>query len=137
MQRSISGVAAAILCTGWLIFAVHPAAAQRQSPTQPPPAAQEPATKLSPTANVSDQELDKTAAAIKSLQGIRSQYAQKLATAKPDEQDKIASEAGAAMKKAVTDQGLSVEQYNSIVKLAQNDPNLRAQIERRLGAGEK
>jgi hypothetical protein len=53
--------------------------------------------------------------------------------AKPEEQDKIASEASAAMKKAVTDQGLSVDEYNSIVRLAQNDPSVRAQIEQRLG----
>lgn len=137
MQRSITSAAAAILCTGWLMFAIHPAAAQRSSPTQPPPGAQGPSTTLSPASNVSDQQLDKTAAAIKSLQGIRSSYAQKLATAKPDEQDKIAGEASAAMKKAVTDQGLSVDEYNSIVKLAQNDPSIRARIEQRLGTSEK
>ena len=137
MQRSITSAAAAILCTGWLIFAIHPAAAQRSSPTQPPPGGQGPSTTLSPASNVSDQQLDKTAAAIKSLQGIRSSYAQKLATAKPDEQDKIAGEASAAMKKAVTDQGLSVDEYNSIVKLAQNDPSIRARIEQRLGTPEK
>ncbi len=139
MQRSITGVATAALCTGWMIFAAQAAAAQTQAPTQQPPAsqgpptAQEPSTKLSP----SSQQLDKTAAAIKTLRGIRSDYAQKFATAKPEEQDKIATEANTAMKKAVTDQGLSVDEYNSIIRLAENDPSVRAKIEQRLGAAEK
>ena len=128
MQRSIAGVAVAVLCTGWAISA-HPAAAQQQPPTQ-----QEPPATLSPAPSVSDQQLDKAAAAIKNVEGVRSVYTQKLATAKPDEQDKIASEAGAAMKKAVTDQGLSIDEYNSIVKLAQDNPSVRAQIAQRLGA---
>ena len=131
MQRSIASVAAAVLCTSWAISA-HPAAGQQQPSTQ-----QAPATTLAPAPNVSDQQLDKAAAAIKNLEGIRNTYTQKLATAKPDEQDKIAGEASAAMKKAVADQGLSVEEYNSIVKLAQDNPSVRALIEQRLGAAEK
>jgi hypothetical protein len=127
MQRSIAGVAVAVLCTGWVISA-HPAAAQQQPPTQ-----QEPPATLSPAPNVSDQQLDRAAAAIKSVEGVRSTYTQKLATAKPDEHDKILGEAGAAMKKAVTDHGLSVDEYNSIVKLAQDNPSVRAQIAQRLG----
>jgi|HubBroStandDraft_1064217.scaffolds.fasta_scaffold10395_3 hypothetical protein len=127
MQRSIAGIAAALLCTSWAISA-HPAAAQQQPSTQ-----QEPPATLSPAPNISGQQLDKAAAAIKNLEGLRSAYTQKLEGAKPEEQDKIASEASAAMKKAVTDQGLSVDEYNSIVRLAQNDPSVRAQIEQRLG----
>jgi hypothetical protein len=127
MQRSIAGIAAALLCTSWAISA-RPAVAQQQPPTQ-----QEPPATLSPAPNISGQQLDKAAAAIKNLEGLRSAYTQKLEGAKPEEQDKIASEASAAMKKAVTDQGLSVEEYNSIVQLAQNDPTVRAQIEQRLG----
>lgn len=135
MQRSIAGIAAALLWAG-LAISAHPAAAQTQPPTGDstqgaPPAAPAPA------ANVSDQQLDKTAAAIKSLHDVRSNYAQKLATAKPEEQDQIAGEANAAMQKAVTDQGLSVEEYNAIVRRAQNDPNVRAQIAQRLGVPEK
>jgi Domain of unknown function (DUF4168) len=126
MQRSITGLAAALLCTG-LAISAHPVAAQQQpSPPPVPPAA------LTPAPNLSDQQLDKAAAAIKNVEGIRTAYTQKLATAKPDQQDEIATEARAAMKKAVADQGLSVEEYNSIVKLAQNNPDVREQIERRL-----
>jgi hypothetical protein len=38
------------------------------------------------------------------------------------------------MLKAVTDQGLSVAEYNSILEVAQNDPGVRAKIRQRMGA---
>jgi hypothetical protein len=57
--------------------------------------------------------------------------------ASPDDQDKIAEEAHAAMQKAVTDQGLSVDEYNSIVQTAQNNPSVRDQIMKRLGSPAK
>lgn len=120
MQRSLISVAVAVLCTGWLISA-QPAAAQGQPPTP----------------NISDQKLDQTAAAIQNVQKVRDNYVQKLSAASSEEKDKIASEASAAMQKAVTDQGLSVDEYNSIVQLAQNDPSVRERIVKRLGAAEK
>ena len=44
------------------------------------------------------------------------------------------NEANSALQKAVTDQGLSVEEYNSILEVAQNDPGVRAKIRQRMGA---
>jgi hypothetical protein len=41
------------------------------------------------------------------------------------------------MVKAVTDQGLSVEEYNSILEVAQNDPGVREKIRQRMGAPTK
>ncbi len=132
MQRSIISIASAVLCTGWMSFAAQPAAAQGQPPTQRPPT-----QAISPTPNVSEQKLDQTAAAIKNVQAVRSTYAEKLSAASPDEKGKIVTEANAAMQKAVTDQGLSVDEYNSIVQLAQSDPSVRERIVKRLGATEK
>ncbi|HKR19807.1 MAG TPA: DUF4168 domain-containing protein, partial [Stellaceae bacterium] len=45
---------------------------------------------------------------------------------------RIADESQTAMKKAVTDSGLSVDQYNSILQLAQNDPDVREKLISRL-----
>jgi hypothetical protein len=116
MHRSIVSFAAAVLSAGWLL-SVQPATAQGQA---------EPAS-------ISDQKLDQTAAAMKNVMRIRDDYAQKLSAASPDEQKEIAGEANAALKKAVTDQGLSVEEYASIVKVAQNDPAVRERLAQRLG----
>ena len=37
-----------------------------------------------------------------------------------------------AMRKAVTDQGLSVDEYDSILEVAQNDPGVREKIRQRI-----
>src|SRR6185437_1413564 len=125
MHRSIIGIAATVLSAGWLI--AQPAVGQTQpgTPTAPGTAA--------PNATVSDQKLDQAAAAIQQVTTIRKDYAGKLAGASPDEQDKLAQEAHTAMQKAVTDQGLSIDEYNSIVQTAQNNPSVRDQIMKRLG----
>jgi len=128
MQRSILRFAAAILCTGWMIFLAQPAAAQAQSPT---PQAQP------PTSNISDQKLDQTAAAIEDVQRIRADYKQKLSAATPDDQKNIIIEANAALEKAVTDHGLSPDEYNSIIQVAQDDPNVRERLVQRLAAAKK
>jgi hypothetical protein len=97
MRRSIISVAAAVLCMGWMIYSAQPASAQAQPPTtqaQPP------------TPKISDQKLDQAAAAIKKLQTVRSNYAEKLSAASPDEKGKVVSEANAAMQK----------EYNSIAR---------------------
>ena len=129
MYRSIVSFAIAVLSAGWLI--AQPAAAQNQPTTPSVPDA------AAPNPSVSDQKLDQTAAAIHNVQTVRDNYVQKLSAASPDEKDKIVGEANAALEKAVTDQGLSLDEYNSIIKLAQNDPSVRERIVKRLGAAEK
>ena len=37
-----------------------------------------------------------------------------------------------AMSKAVTEEGLSVEEYDSILEVAQNDPGVREKIRQRI-----
>ena len=120
MHGSIRSYAAAVMSAG-LLLSVQPVMAQGQ----PAPA------------NISDQKLDQAAAAIKNIQRIHHDYNQKLSTASPDQQDQIAKEGTAALQRAVTDQGLSVEEYNSIVQAAQRDPALRERIVQRLGATAK
>jgi hypothetical protein len=129
MHRPIVSCALVVLSAGWLI--AQPAAAQNQSTSPSVPDAS------TPNANVSDQKLDQAAAAIKNVQVVRNTYDQKVSAASPQEQTKIVTEANTAMQKAVTDQGLSVDEYNSIVQLAQNDPSVRERIVKRLGAIEK
>lgn len=54
-----------------------------------------------------------------------------------DDQPRIANEAGNALQKAVTEQGLSVEEYTTIVEMAQNDPQVRQRIIERMQAPAK
>ena len=126
MHRSIIGIAATVLSAGWLISQPVVAQTQPGTPNAPSTAA--------PNAAVSDQKLDQAAAAIQQVTTVRKNYADKLSGAPADEQNEIAKEAQGAMQKAVTDQGLSIGEYNSIVQLAQNDPSVRDQLMKRLGS---
>jgi len=55
----------------------------------------------------------------------------------PDQQEQIAQEGNAAQKRAVTDQGIALDEYNSIVQTAQSDPALRERLVQRLGGTAK
>jgi hypothetical protein len=63
---------------------------------------------------------------------VKNEYQQRIETAPASDQDRLAEEGNNALLKAVTDQGLSVEEYNSILVMAQNDPTVREKIFQRL-----
>lgn len=88
-----------------------------------------------PVANappISDKKLDAAAAAIARVAFLREKYEQQLAQADPSDRQKIADQANGELTQAVKDQGLSVNEYNSIVERAQQDPNVRKKILDRL-----
>ena len=105
------------------------ATAQQQSPAAPSPTAPAPTTA---PANISDSKLDAAAAAVKKVTALRDTYEQKLAQAPAAEKQRLAGEATDAMEKAVTEQGLSVEEYTAILKVAQNDPVVRGKLVQRM-----
>jgi Domain of unknown function (DUF4168) len=85
-----------------------------------------------PAPDVSDGKLDAAAAAIKQIIGIKNEYALRIEAAEPTDRERIAEEAQTALEKAVTDQGLSVPEYNSILVMAQNDPEVKEKIRNRI-----
>ena len=108
-MRVLMRPAAAILLLAAGVF-VPPANAQVQSPS---PGLSEQAP------NISDQKLDAAAAAIKRVASLKQDYQQRIAAAVPSDKERIANEAINALAKAITDQGLSVEEYDSILEVAQ------------------
>ena len=70
-------------------------------------------------------KLDAVAAAAKNVSQVSDTYKQKLAKTPSADKERVTNEANAAITKAVTDQGLSVDEYVSIMKVAQNDPAVR------------
>jgi hypothetical protein len=98
-----------------------------QSPAPTPPSMSQPGG-----ADISEQKLDAAAAAIQKVASVKQDYQQKIADAPPQDKERIASEAEGAMTKAVTDQGITVEEYSTILTVAQNDPQVREKILRRL-----
>jgi hypothetical protein len=114
-------LSAAILAAGWC--SAGPAANAQQS-----------APELStPAPSISDQKLDAAAAALEQVAAIQQTYRQRFAqAANPSDQERIVAEAHDALTKAVQDQGLSVEEYNSIIEIAQNDPEVRGKVLQRI-----
>jgi hypothetical protein len=116
-------LATALVITAWL-YPVPAANAQGQ-PQAPSAAAQ--------ADSIPDQKLDATAAAIERMASVKQEYQQRISReASPAEQDKLADEGNNAMEKAVTDQGLSVAEYSSILEVAQNNPVVREKIIQRI-----
>ncbi len=106
--------------------------AQNQPPNQPQARPQGQSPGQSPSPTISDQKLTAAAAAIGQITSIKQNYDQKIAAAQPSDKQHIADEANNAMKKAVTDQGLPVDEYNTIVQTAHNDPTIRQKLVQRI-----
>jgi hypothetical protein len=120
------------LTVGALLL-VPAAEAQMNSP-QVRPQAQSPNTQpqQSPSAAISDEKLNAAAAAIAQVATTRQSYQSKIAAAPPSDKQRLVKEANNALLKAVTDQGLSVDEYNSIIRTAQNDPAVREKLTQRI-----
>ena len=122
-MRILMRPAAAALLIAAGLLSVPSANAQVQSPS-PGLSDQSP--------NIPDQKLDAAAAAIQRVASLKRDYLQQLEAAPPDDQPRIAREAGNALEKAVTDQGLSVEEYTTILEVAQTNPQVRQKIIERI-----
>lgn len=123
MRPVIETLAVSLLGTAFLLSVP---AANAQTPA---PQAQQQAA---PSMAISDKKLDAAAAALQHVTTLKQSYQQKIDAAPPDQQQKLANEGNDALKKAVTDQGLSLDEYNSILQVAQNDPSVRAKLLQRL-----
>lgn len=121
-MRSIAGFCAlALAAAGLLLTPV--AGVHAQSPATPP---------ATSTTSIPDNKLDAAAAAVKRVSAVRDNFEQQVAKAPAADKERLAGEANDAMKKAVTEQGLSVEEYTTILKVAQNDPSVREKLLQRL-----
>jgi Domain of unknown function (DUF4168) len=81
---------------------------------------------------ISDTKLDATAHAIEHVQSVKEDYQQRLDAAPASDKPRIAEEAEAALEKAVSDQGLTVAEYNAIINEADRDPEIREKLIERL-----
>jgi hypothetical protein len=137
IMRSVTYTfAAALLAVACQFSAANAQTPPAQSPQADAPQAQSPAP-ANPAASIPDQKLDAAAAAIQRVASLKRDYLQQLEAAPPDDQPGIANEARNAFEKVVTDQGLSVEEYTTILEMAQNDPQVRQKIIERIQAPAK
>jgi Domain of unknown function (DUF4168) len=117
---------AAMAATIGISAAAVPAAAQQSgrnntSPQAPGAAAQQ--------GQLSDATVQKVGQALRSMATIRQEYTAKAQSTKSQEQQKdLTDHAQSDMAKAISDQGLSVQQYNQVIQMAQADPNLKQRL---------
>ena len=121
MVRPMQFVAAALLAAGSLIAAPQAGA---QTPQRP--------GTMATTPSIPDEKLDAAAVAITRVNAISQQYEERFTAAPPEDRARIADEADVALEQAVNDSGLSVEEYNDIVEIAQADPEVQEKLLQRL-----
>jgi hypothetical protein len=124
---------AALLAATWQFSSASAQTPPAESPQTDTPQAQSPAP-AKPTASIPDQKLDAAAAAMQRVASLKREYFQQLEAASSDDQRRIASEASIALEKAVTDEGLSVKEYTTILEVAQTNPQVRQKIIERMKA---
>src|SRR5467141_2136003 len=128
MRVFTRSLAAAILTAGCYL-SIHPVNVLAQSPP-PGPSTSAP--------DLSDQKLSAVAAAIERVASLQKDYGQRIAEAEaPAEKERIVAEAHNEFTKAVTEQGLSVEEYASILDMAQDDHEIRDKLFQRIRPSDK
>ena len=133
MRLPMRSLAGGVTTAVWLL-SVPAANAQAQFPS-PGPSEQRPSF---PDQNsIPDQKLDAAAAALEQVANVREDYQQRIEAAAPSDRQGIADEAKNALVKAITNHGLSVEEYTSILVVAQNDPVVREKIVQRIRSSPK
>jgi hypothetical protein len=121
MRSVTSTFAAALLATVCQFSIANAQTPPAQSPQADTPQEQPPAP-ADPAASIPDQKLDAAAAAMQRVATLKRDYFQQLQATSD------------AIEKAVTDQGLSVEEYTTILEQAQKDPQVREKIIERIQA---
>jgi Domain of unknown function (DUF4168) len=87
---------------------------------------------------LSDQKLNAAAAALERVASLQKGYRQRIADAETDaEKERIVAEAHGEFTKAVTDQGLSLEEYASILDMARDDSGIRGKLLERIHPSDK
>ena len=78
---------------------------------------------------ISDDTVQKVGMALGQVTQIREEYTKRLALVETDdEKEAVASEAQDVMIQAVSDQGLSVGQFNAVVSAAEEDADLGQRV---------
>jgi hypothetical protein len=126
MQSYTRSFAATILAVGCCLSIPTVEAAAQSLPPSPPTAA----------ADLSDQKLNAAAGVLKRLAILQKNYRQRVEEA-PAEKERIVVQAHEEFTKAVVEQGLSIEEYASILDAARGDPRIHDEILKRLRSLDK
>jgi hypothetical protein len=80
-------------------------------------------------ANMSDATVKKVGAALRQVAQIQETYSQRLQSANtPMQKQDISKQASDAAVTAITQQGLTIDQYSQVIRAAQRDPALKERV---------
>jgi hypothetical protein len=94
-----------------------------QSPSSAP-SAQSPSS----AAAIPDDTINKTGAALHDVVQVNQKYVGEMQSASPAQKQALSAQANAEAVQAIQSHGLSVEQYTSVIRTAQNDPQLKQRL---------
>jgi hypothetical protein len=86
---------------------------------------------------VSDETVAKTGAALRDVSKITGRYEPRIRAAQnEDERGRITDEEVTVAKQAISDQGLTIDEYQHVMEMARADPGLRERLIRAASSGE-
>lgn len=122
----MTGIRMAAVAAFLLTTAGFPAIAQQSGGGTVVPGTAGIATQSSSVSDVTVQHVGK---AIRNVTQLRQQYTQRVqASTSQQARQELDTQAQRDMTKAVTDQGLTLQQYDQVIQLAQADPTLRQRL---------
>lgn len=101
-----------------LVFALAPALALGQSG----------GSTTQPSAAIPDTTVNKAGAALHDVAEVQQKYQAKIQTAPPAQKQSLSTQANAEAVQAIQSHDLSVQEYTSVIRTAQNDPQLKQRL---------
>jgi hypothetical protein len=90
---------------------------------------QMPGTTTQQSGSPDDATVHKVGTALGNVATIRQQYTQRMqSTNSPQQRQELTDRARTDMEKAIGNQGLTIDRYNQVIQMAQNDPTLRQRL---------
>ena len=101
------------------------AAPDQMSPAQPAPSSV-PGT--APGASIPDGTIGKAGAALRDVAKLQEKYQGQMEQATPDQKQGLSEQANAEAVQAIQSHGLSVQEYSTVVRTAQNNPQVKQRL---------
>ena len=105
------------------------AAPDQTSPAQSAaPNAPSTAPGIAPGASIPDGTIGKAGAALRDVAKLQEKYQGQMEQATPDQKKGLSEQANAEAVQAIQSHGLSVQEYSTVVRTAQNNPQVKQRL---------
>jgi Domain of unknown function (DUF4168) len=82
----------------------------------------------SPSATIPDQTIGKAGAALHDVAKLQQKYQGQMDSATPEQKKGLSEQANAEAVQAIQSHGISVQEYSTVVRTAQNDPQVKQRL---------